>query len=1731
MDPMVRSRRGAAGQGEPVATGAFSEQLEQEYSAALSQADSGIVPRGSSYVDQGACPPGLRSAVAPGEASPGTLEQGGVVGGAAGASTSSVGGIPSLPTASPFHSARVQEEVALQRKRPSGLDQEQARVGSGNLDMEGGLEPNYSAAFDTAERFGPRVARVEAVGPREAATLEGSVVGPGREGVSTGMPMLEEKRDSAAGLQPGVAVEGLDPPDDDAPELLPDNDRTARLEQVVAQLIDENRSLKIRVEQAELRSHSSWHSGTPGEVLASPMSFAMDGGVPPGGLEGAVPANFPGCRIKHPKKGCLDVTVVKGCPLIPREVGLALLSEYEGRRVGAPLISKVEVMDLQTVLTPEQSRVWLRDRLVQRGEGLTDVDQLVFLRGMFPGIPMELLARACVPALDSGFVDWGESPWNRRFRRSVGRAASGSVLISVSSGQSLWKGLGKVVAVSDSKKGLGSRLVFQLLLNWAEKGKVGGLIQGDGVFETGAKAGEFSWDSQVHASSDWRTLCEGSVKILRWFLLFSVAQASKDARSECLPNSGKKESAQSPSPPASAVASRDDASHSAGATGIGAFEDLFPELWDLPEDPLVEEPADSSSPVVAASGYDDCSSELSDASEGEEPKSWTEEGLLGVWGSEEEIEGDTGEVPGVYEIQVLDCAVGQFKGGGLWVESEDDQGDLAEQKESAASQAKAVVEEQPGDCRDEWEVDLPCWIVDDADRDSWCRLHQGEICFKKFLVEELGDEGVSPELFALGAERLYHQELRCEWLEQVLRGCQAESEVCGSIKALQVEVPIGEGDSKGDQFLQTRTIGLAEARRELTCWKEPAQEEVTSLEVTNEADVRVDVRQVDQWVEQGIAVIQLPGKCVLTRKSGTGRRRCRAVCCGNYLPAEKLGLSRDDLYASGAEGVTLRTALAFAARFAQWRGFTIDVKSAFLYAPIGAEAKGKEERIVVKPPSFLTELGILKSTDRWWVKKALYGLPTSPKDWGNYRDQEFRRLQLRCSAGTYGLVQSKADESLWFLREVKGNEFGDVVGLLVVYVDDLAVFSLVAICEAFIQAVQEKWKTSAPTWFGEEPVTFCGVEIVLTGRGYRLAQTAYLRELLHRYDVKGTAAVPVTKWTDPELPGEVDLAEVRPDISFAVSKMGQMVLEIYSDASHSPNGDRSTQCVIVMWRGSPLVWESTRQPFTTLSSAESELVAMVHSVQITESLQSLIDEMLEEDTGMALMGDNAAAVRSFDMAGNGWRNRHLRMRAVSCREKVLAGILHVSHLPGADQVADIGTKALTRVRLMQLLELLNIREPLDVLGAVRFRGKCWFRIVHLVPGEQFASPAGSFDGVQTLTEVLASVEPAADGQLLVQLLTCCAWVRLQWHFLDLNGQAEGTIAYEAAFAYFQSGDRRYPFFESEDEEIDDRPHRAPRELEVEIHRPVYALEESSSEDSSSSTEEPSIVSESVESESTVVYEPGPEAIAGPSAGTAVLVSGPIYEAAEGALLVHYVDDMLRVPLDGWTVEEVEVVVEGLRTGDWTGFSQRLDEVAAEGGIPGSSSDPPPVIRARSRLRRGVQGIIAGLRGILWSLFLMWFLVQGVRAQEVPENLLIVWPGPPVASGCAAGTSVASADLSDAASLGWSSDCDGSTLWEILKGVLLLVTWEVGRWILFALWIAGYQVDADDPEYSDRGTVFSDEGSLSDASEGGRVVAEDHDVLASFTPRLRAIREEQECEYRISFPRSSEREVMVHTSLW
>ena len=234
-----------------------------------------------------------------------------------------------------------------------------------------------------------------------------------------------------------------------------------------------------------------------------------------------------GCKVKHRRLGALDVTVVKGCPLIPRSEGLRLLEEYEARKRGDPVVSKTEAHDLLQGIEASAARQWFRDRVQLRGEdGVSEVDQLVYLRSLFPEIPLRVLARVCVPALKKEGVDWSESPWNRRLRRSVARSERRSVMISIQPSVSSWKGFGRVVPVADTERGLGSRLVFSLLMEWARQGVIGGLVKGPS--EGGAESFQENGDE------------DELVRTLRFLLVFATAQAALDAKEgESIPGIGE----------------------------------------------------------------------------------------------------------------------------------------------------------------------------------------------------------------------------------------------------------------------------------------------------------------------------------------------------------------------------------------------------------------------------------------------------------------------------------------------------------------------------------------------------------------------------------------------------------------------------------------------------------------------------------------------------------------------------------------------------------------------------------------------------------------------------------------------------------------------------------------------------------------------------------------------------------------------------------------------------------------------------------------------------------------------------------------------------------------------------------------------------------------------------------------------------------------------------------------
>ena len=207
------------------------------------------------------------------------------------------------------------------------------------------------------------------------------------------------------------------------------------------------------------------------------------------------------------------------------------------------------------------------------------------------------------------------------------------------------------------------------------------------------------------------------------------------------------------------------------------------------------------------------------------------------------------------------------------------------------------------------------------------------------LAADLSVADPADEVYEASVETLKSLALERSYLEDVRKGFQDPADTVVCVRAMQKEVPLDDRQEAEDVFLQTRTVGIEEARRELVMWYDPALDEVVSLESTTQAVERLTTSDVEALVRDGARVLQVPGKAVMTRKSGVGKRRFRAVACGNYMPAESLHTSKEELYASGVEAVTLRTAVAYTAARPNWKICTIDVKPRFSMLPFSIPAQ------------------------------------------------------------------------------------------------------------------------------------------------------------------------------------------------------------------------------------------------------------------------------------------------------------------------------------------------------------------------------------------------------------------------------------------------------------------------------------------------------------------------------------------------------------------------------------------------------------------------------------------------------------------------------------------------------------------------------------------------------------------------------------------------------------------------
>ena len=139
-------------------------------------------------------------------------------------------------------------------------------------------------------------------------------------------------------------------------------------------------------------------------------------------------------------------------------------------------------------------------------------------------------------------------------------------------------------------------------------------------------------------------------------------------------------------------------------------------------------------------------------------------------------------------------------------------------------------------------------------------------------------------------------------------------------------------------------------------------------------------------------------------------------------------------------------------------------------------------------------------------------------------------------------------------------------------------------------------------------------------------------------------------------------------------------MEIHADASFSPNGTKSHHGIMAFVGGGLVQWESTRQPFAVLSSAEAELMGYIEGMVMGDSVAAVLeclDPKWSDGGGHRLLyGDNQAAIAILTNVDGAWRTRHLRLRAYFLRERIKDQVWTLRHLSGSVLVADFLTKAI-----------------------------------------------------------------------------------------------------------------------------------------------------------------------------------------------------------------------------------------------------------------------------------------------------------------------------------------------------------------------------------------------------------------------------------------------------------------------
>ena len=434
----------------------------------------------------------------------------------------------------------------------------------------------------------------------------------------------------------------------------------------------------------------------------------------------------------------------------------------------------------------------------------------------------------------------------------------------------------------------------------------------------------------------------------------------------------------------------------------------------------------------------------------------------------------------------------------------------------------------------------------------------------------------------------------------------------------------------------------------------------------------------------------------------------------------------DDVYASTPLFAILRVILCIAlAR--SWSIRVGDISTAFLHALLGASTN-----ILLKPPSeFYTNKNIL-----WRLKKAMYGLRSSPKAWQDHLASIMREL---------GYIRLTSEPNVY--KHPEGKAY------IMVYVDDLLFVGETEEINNIFNKIQEKMLLRAT---GEaspgNTISFLGRKITNKGDHFDISlDDEYLDNIIQEMKLNkcnpatttgssaGKANIEDEQLLDQQehqqfrrLVGKLQwLAYTRPDISYATKELAralqqptikdqkklrhlvrylagtkdykfsirptiklydntpqQLDLNIYvdSDWAGCHQTRRSTTGFVIELLGTCIHFGSRTQAVVALSSAEAEFYAIGTGAQEALYIRNFIMEALNtKRINVRIHTDSSAGKSMASRQGVSKRAKHIELKFMFIQNLIQGGVVSLHKIPTKDNPADILTKYVTAEVLRWLI--------------------------------------------------------------------------------------------------------------------------------------------------------------------------------------------------------------------------------------------------------------------------------------------------------------------------------------------------------------------------------------------------------------------------------------------------------------